>query len=65
MQSGILYLKNYYQKIGLEIENWKKRGIFLATTSFTKSTGKKKKKKFMSAVRKNFIYKKNTIRSFL
>ena len=61
MQSGILYLKNYYQKIGLEMENWKKTGQFFGNNHFYEKHRQKKKKTSLSEVRKNLIYKKNTI----
>ena len=43
MQSGILYLKNYYQKIGFEMENWKKTGHFFGDTHFYEKHRQKKK----------------------
>ena len=44
MQSGILYLKNYYQKIGLEMEHLKKTGHFFGDNHFYEKLRQKKKK---------------------
>ena len=65
MQSGILYLKNYYQKIGLEMEHLKKTGHFFGDNHFYEKLRQKKKKNLATEVRKNLFYKINTIKSFL
>ena len=65
IESGNLYLKNYYSKIDFEIWKPPQKRHFFCVNHVYKKHRPKMKKKIVTELRVNFFCKKKSIRSFL